>query len=112
MIYAEKIIVDKKELEFINKALTFNAQTEEEQIMGEDDVIRNTAVFQNGYFMDIKCCGVQYDCPEGCNTAWSEAVLFDDEGYEVACTEVGDEYLGMWELEDGKGNIYCCEVVA
>ena len=108
--YFEKLIVKKEELAFINKALTFEPKNENEVVIGEDNNIIHTVTFPNGYFMDIKCCGVQYQ-EDSNNTAWTEAVLFDKEGYEVSCSEVEEEYTGLWELEDDEGNIYICEVV-
>lgn len=108
-IYKETITITKKNADFINKALTFEPQDEKEQVMGEDDIVINTAVFPNGFFMDIKCCGVQFDCRDSCNTAWTEAVLFDD-GWEVNCTDVSDKYLGEWQLEYN-GDTYIVNVI-
>ena len=110
--YIKKIVVDKETLDFINKALTFEPKSKEEMVLTEDDRnIVHTATFPNGYFMDIKCCGVQYE-EDSCNTAWTEAVLFDKKGYEVDCSDVEEKYLRTWELEDEDGNSYRCEVVS
>ena len=74
---------------------------------GEDLTIVKTAVFDNGYEMDIKCCGVQYEEGE-VNTAWTEAVLFHN-GSEVCCSDPCDEFVGEWELSDGD-NVYVVNV--
>jgi hypothetical protein len=107
-IYKATIKISKKEADFIRKALDYEPKCEEDMLMGEDDVICYTANFPNKHFMDIKCVGVQFS--EGsCNTAWTEAVLFDN-GAEVACSEVSEDYLGEWELEDGN-DTYVVNVV-
>lgn len=55
--------------------------------------------FDNGYCMDIKVCGVQYDETNDCNLAWTEGILFNPKGGEEWCTEPSEEFLGKWELE-------------
>lgn len=62
-------------------------------MMGEDDMLSVTVVFPNGIEMDIKLCGARDDYP------WTEAVLFDH-GSEVCCTDVSNEFFGIWELSD------------
>ena len=82
----------------------------EEECFGEDETITETARFDNGFEMYIKCCGVQYE-EDGCNLAWTEAVLFHNGG-QVAFTEPSDEFEGDWELEDDDGNTYIVHVVS
>lgn len=78
--------------------------------LSEDDTFCTTAFFENGYQMDVKCCGVQYE--EGTsNACWTEAVLFNSNGSEMGCSEPSDEYLGEWTIEDFNGNIYKTIVV-
>ena len=64
-----------------------------EQFQCEDDTISHTVVFSDGKQMDVKCCGAQDEC------SWTEAVLFDENGRELCCSEVSDHYDGTWELE-------------
>ena len=104
MKYEKVIKISKEEAEQINKYLHEEPSCEEE-CLSEDTTIINTAIFDNGFEMDIKCCGVQYDVDNGTNTAWTEAVLFEH-GYEVSCSDVSDEYLGEWTLEDDDNNKY------
>ena len=52
-----------------------------------------TVQFPDGKQMDIKCCGCQ-DEP-----SWTEAVLFDEDGSQLCCTEPGDSFGGPWELQ-------------
>ena len=67
----------------------------------EDENFSLTADFGNGFEMDIKLCGVQYE--EGAdNLPWAEAVLFHN-GSEVAVSEVSESFFGRWILEyDGE----------
>lgn len=104
MRYERTIKISKEEAEQINKHLTIEPTCAEE-CLGEDIAIIYTAKFDNGFEMDIKCCGVQYEPYNSSNTAWTEAVLFED-GKEVCCSEVSDEYLGEWILEDDNDNEY------
>lgn len=103
MRYEKTIFLSKEEVKQINKYLHVEPTCEEE-CLGEDITITNTAVFDNGIEMDIKCCGVQFDENAESNTAWTEAVLFEN-GSQVCYTEPSDEYLGEWSLEDN-GNEY------
>ena len=64
----------------------------EDQYQGEDNTIIYTARFPDGMEMDVKCCGCQDEA------SWTEAVLFDQRGSEVSCTDVSDEYEGLWQL--------------
>ena len=108
MIYNEKLILSKKEAEFINKAINYNPKNEEE-CFREDTTVINTVVFPDGVEMDVKCCGVQYDENSQFNTAWGEAVLFKN-GCQVAYTEPADEYFCTWNLEYN-GNTYIVDVI-
>lgn len=85
-----------------------NIHSNEENCIGEDETISYTASFNNGFEMDIKCCGVQYQ--EGAsNLAWTEAVLFQN-GVEICCTEPSDEFIGDWNLWDDE-NEYIVHVI-
>lgn len=109
MIFRESMVISKKEADFIKQAMEVAPQDENDMIMGEDDTISNTIKFSNGYEMDIKCCGVRFE-EDSCNTAWAEAVLFDENGCQVAYSDVEDEYFGEWKLEDDNGTIYVGEI--
>lgn len=74
----------------------------EDEYQDEDDVIRVTAKFDNGYEMDIKCCGSQDE------SSWTEAVLFRN-GCEVCSAEPGETFFGEWELEHD-GTIFHVDV--
>lgn len=93
-VYEKTIRISQARLDFINRALS------EAGHMGEDDTASESAHFDNGMVMDVKCCGSQ-DEP-----AWTEAVLFthglgdySNTLFEVAHTDPSDEFTGDWEIE-------------
>lgn len=88
--YRAILYVSAAALEQINKFLS--AETEDEY-QGEDNTIIYTVRFPDGKEMDVKCCGCQDE------SSWTEAVLFDDHGYQIAYTDVGEDFDGPWELE-------------
>ena len=89
--------ISKAQAEAIDKYLCPIIQLED-ACLSEDETISNTVIFDDGKQMDIKCCGVQFD-PDSDNSAWTEAVLFDENGSELTHSDVSDEYVGEWELE-------------
>ena len=97
MRYEKTIIIDDRIAGRI-RTYTDVEPSNRDECLSEDATITYTARFDNGYQMDIKCCGVQYHEGET-NTAWTEAVLFDANGCEICFSEPSDEYFGMWELE-------------
>ena len=60
---------------------------------GEKYSIIYTVQFPDGKQMDIKCC-VRQDEP-----SWTEAVLFDEYGNQLCCTEPDYSFDGPWELQ-------------
>lgn len=92
MIYKETIVLSaakvQKYEEYMNSV-----------VLSEDETIYHSAIFPNGYVMDIKVCGCQDD------EAYAEAVLFRPTGNgaltEVACSDVCDTVVGEWVLNDG-----------
>lgn len=63
------------------------------ELQGMGESLSETATFPDGFDMDIRCCGTEDD-------SFTEAVLYDSEGKEVALTEPCDAFTGCWELED------------
>ena len=110
--YKETIKISKKRADWISHCLS-NVE------LSEDDTIAESAYFENGMVMDIKCCGAQDE------TAWTEAVLLipntglgqrrkDEPGScvygECGCSDVNDEFVGEWKLEHN-GDTYIAEVI-
>lgn len=82
----------------------------ENEWLGSDTLYCRSVIFNDGYMMDIKICGVDRYEDGGCNTAWTEAVLFNPKCYEVACTEVCEDFFGKWKIEyDGNEYIVTIE---
>ena len=98
--YRTILKISDVELEQINKFLS--AKTKD-QYQGEDNIITYTVKFPDRKEMDIKCCGCRDEA------SWAEAVLFDDHGSEIACSDVEESFTGPWELEVD-GTIYIAEV--
>ena len=111
-IYKKTVKIEKNLADKISQYLTEHDSYENwcESGLSEDRTISAAATFDNGYQMDVKCCGVQYD-PNSTNTAWTEAVLFDDKGNELVCSDVSEDFFGQWELEhDGSKYIVDVEI--
>ena len=72
-----------------------------------DEGIVETAVFSNGYEMDIKLV-VPSEPGQDC---WTEAVLFKN-GKEIAHSDVDNCFFGDWNLEDREGNKYMVSVIS
>lgn len=53
-----------------------------------------TATFQDGCQADLKICN-------GDAGPWAEAVLFDTDGHEIACSHVDTTIWGEWVLLTG-----------
>lgn len=88
--FVKRLQISRKEAEIVNGYL--QAKTSEE-FQGENHTISHTLVFPDGKQMDVKCCGAQSE------RSWTEAVLFDENGCELCCSEISDRYDGTWELE-------------
>ena len=102
LTFAHVLKLSSKELDTIYGFL--NASTED-KYQGEDHTIIHTVRFPDGKEMDIKCCGCQDE------SSWTEAVLFNMQGSQLACSEVCGNFLGLWKLECD-GITYSVNVVA
>lgn len=96
MRYEKTIAISKAAADMIISYLTVEPKCADE-CLSENETIVYTAVFDNGIEVDIKCCGVQYH-EEDTNTAWCEAVMFEN-GHEVYCEYGEDDFFGEWEFE-------------
>lgn len=76
-----------------------------EELQGMGVSLSETATFPDGFDMDIRCCGTKDD-------SFTEAILYDRKGREVALTEPCDAFTGCWELDDDStGTTYCVHVM-
>lgn len=88
-----EIALEQKELDFINELLSMAGdEIYEKHGLKRDETIVHTAVFSDGMQADIKLV----ICDE---EPYTEAVLFDKNGFQKAYTDPEDEYTGDWELE-------------
>ena len=88
-----EITLDQEELDFINALLSMTSdEIYEKHGLKRDETIVHTVVFSDGMQADIKLV----ICDE---EPYTEAVLFDKNGFQKAYTDPGDEYTGDWELE-------------
>lgn len=109
MKHTSTIVISKSTADVINRYLTVEPASEWE-CLSPDIAIGNTAKFDDGKEVDVKCCGVEYREGEY-NLAWCEAVLFDEHGCELCFSDVEEEYTGEWTLEYN-GDSYVVTVVA
>lgn len=88
-----EITLDQKELDFINELLSMAGdEIYEKHSLKRDETIVHTVVFSDGMQADIKLV----ICDEN---PYTEAVLFDKNGFQKAYTDPKYEYTGDWELE-------------
>lgn len=88
-----EITLDQKELDFINELLSMAGdEIYEKHGLKRDETIVHTVVFSDGMQADIKLV----ICDE---ESYTEAVLFDKNGFQKAYTDPKYEYTGDWELE-------------
>lgn len=107
--YHDSIILKPSEAALIRDLTENEPKSEDEAFI--DSTIVYTAHYDNGYEMDVKCCGVLSYEPDGVNTAWCEAVLFDESGCQVSFTDVEETFFGDWSLCDHDGNEYVAHVI-
>jgi len=66
-------------------------------------------VFENGMRMAIQVIASENPDTEEC---WTQGVLFNKIGIEVGCTDVGETFLGEYQIKDTVySNEYLVEVV-
>lgn len=94
----KKDTICKKDVSFIESLLK-EPQNEAEWV-GDGTLYLHTVMFDDGYFLDISVCGVSYYEEGGCNSAWTQAVLYDPTGHEIGCSEVGEDFFGWWGVDN------------
>ena len=102
--FISTIIISEDTDQFIRLHLNMEPP-DENYCFGEDDVYEESVTFENGYTMSIQMCGVKYE-DDSDNTAWTQAVLYDENGVEICCTDPCAEFTGRWTL-----NANDCEFV-
>ena len=98
MITIEKKVTISKSDTSIIADLLREPQNEAEWV-GDGTLYLYTVMFDDGYFMDIMICGVTYYEEGGCNSAWTQAVLYSPQGAEINCSDVEEDFFGFWALD-------------
>ena len=74
----------------------------------KDQVIYDEEVtFANGMRMAIQVISPTEPAKESC---WVQGILLDSGGFENGCTEVGESFLGKYEVADEE-DTYCVTVI-
>ena len=107
MEYSEEIKISSAAAYCIEQLFREQPVTESE-CFGEDEKYSVRATFSNGYSMCIELCGVQYD-ENSDNTPYSQAVLYDEKGNQIAYSEPDWEFFGEWSF-DYEGATYTVRV--
>lgn len=102
------ITISKEESDYIRYILTHEPKNESECIP-EGTAIDHEAQFDDGTFIAVQVCGVGEYEEGGCNTPWTQAVLYSPKGYEMNCSDVEETYFGFWSL-DYNDDIYIATV--
>lgn len=98
--YQKTIEISKEELDKIEELLYMTGdEIYDKYGMKRDETIIHTAKFDDGYFMDIKLVVC-----DGEDTPYTEAVLFNKNGYEVGHTEPFEEYDDCWAIHNNITN--------
>lgn len=94
MEYRATIEVDKATSDFIHSLENETGQYAYDKYgLKRDEIITYGTTFENGMQADVK-----FVISDSENTNWAEAVLFDENGNELTCTDVDDNFFGEWVL--------------
>lgn len=99
--YEKTKIISKDRAEYINTLLKLTGDKIYDKYgLKRDDTVTETVVFDNGVEMDIKLVICDED-----GEPYTEAVLFDKNGSQMAYTDAADEFLGTWTIEYENGSV-------
>lgn len=114
--YRNSLIISTDEAALVRHYLDDEPKNEDEMLLADNSFIYGVRFF-NGYEMELHCNGIDIfeDDDLGiANTAWGEAILFDEQGNETDddICEGSGEFFSTWSLEGGDGNIYEVNIIA
>lgn len=98
------LLLQDDECDYIYSVL----EGKDETMCDDSQTISYQTTFPDGRQMDIKICGAD----DG--NIWTEAVLFDEQGKELCCTEPDEVFFDKWTLEYTEGNktvVYNVDVI-
>jgi hypothetical protein len=58
--------------------------------------------FSDGHYMAIQVIASETPDEEEC---WTQGVLFNPDGYELGCTDVGESFLGEYQVDNYVVNV-------
>lgn len=70
-------------------------QQPDSSVRGDGVEFDQEVVFDNGVRMAIQVCASGDPCNEPC---WTQGVLFTSDGTEIGCTDVGESFLGEYNV--------------
>ena len=93
-IYRSSYSINRKDYDYWNDLMNkVEIDLYEEGLQSYDCVAKYVVKFGiNDYEMEIQVCTSEDDI-------WCQAVLFDNDGHELCCSDVDDTLEGDWELE-------------
>lgn len=63
---------------------------------GRDEVVFDAEVLVDAYRFAIQVVASTEPAKESC---WTQGVMFDIDGFEIACTEPGESFLGEYTID-------------
>lgn len=119
--FAHTILLDKEELDRLNRILAFDPAKNQDFIQSEDPAVRarvneiydETLFFRTVDFPDGKTFNLNMIPSDGEYPAYVEATLDDAEGLRVAFYDTDDHNrLDLpWSLHDAEGNVYTVNIL-
>jgi len=121
--FAHTILLDKEELDRLNRILAFDPAKNQELIQSDDPAIRarvneiydEDLFYRTVDFPDGKTFTLRMIPSDGEYPAYVEATLDDAEGLRVAFTDTADNQNRLdipWKLQDDEGNVYTINILA
>lgn len=121
--FAHTILLDKEELDRLNRILAFDPAKNQELIQSEDPAVRarvdeiydEDLFYRTVDFPDGKTFTLRMIPSDGEYPAYVEATLDDAEGLRVAFTDTADNQNRLdipWKLQDDEGNVYTINIQA
>ena len=96
MKYNKTIYINKKTEKIIN-GLLVEPKTEDNW-SGSGVLYGLSIIFDNGFQMDINIVGVLQFEQGTTNKPWTECILFDNNGFELCCSEVEEDFIKEWSI--------------
>ena len=107
--YHSSIVLKPEQADLIMHYLN-DEPTQKSEALFSDDSMCFTAHFGNGYEMEVRCMGIGDWLDDETNTAYGEAVLFNEFDEEVGVIYDESDFLSDWVITHD-GNEYITHVI-